>query len=132
GAHQTRAVTEQRAAGASFMGFLACHCAGGIVGGWTTLGVLLWLDVAGLGGLVMGFDLFPVPLLMLLVAFATTFGGVATGSAIMAIGRSSAPGGPVARGLPRPGPVLFRALPADPDRYAAGGLGAGRRQPAWP
>ena len=114
GAHQTRPVTEERAAGASFMGFLACHFAGGMVAGWTMLGGLLWLDVAGLGGLVMSSDLFPVPLLMLLVAFATTFGGVATGSAIMALGRSSAPGGPAARGLPRPGPILFRALARRP------------------
>jgi len=96
------------------MGFLACHFAGGMVAGWTMLGGLLWLDVAGLGGLVMSSDLFPVPLLMLLVAFATTFGGVATGSAIMALGRSSAPGGPAARGLPRPGPILFRALARRP------------------
>ena len=72
--------------------------------GWTMLGGLLWLDVAGLGMLVMASDLFPVPLLMLLGAFAITFGAVAMGSAIMGLGRSGGPAGMNGRGLLRPAP----------------------------
>ena len=75
------------------MSFLAFHCLAGVIAGWTMLGGLLWLDVAGLGALVMASDLFPVPLLMLLAAFAITFGAVAMGSAIMGLGRSGGPAG---------------------------------------
>jgi hypothetical protein len=71
--------------------FLACNCLAGMIAGWIMLGGLLWLDVAGLGGLVMASDLFPLPLLMLLAAFALTFGAVAMGSAIMGLGRPGAP-----------------------------------------
>ena len=56
-----------------------------MIAGWTMVGGLLWWDVARLGGLVMTSDLFPVPLSMLLAAFAITFGGLAMGSAIMAL-----------------------------------------------
>jgi hypothetical protein len=79
--------------------FLVVHGAAGVIAGWTMVGGLLWLDVAGLGGLVVASDLFPVPLLMLLAAFAITFGGVAIGSAIMGLGRSGDPAGVTGRGL---------------------------------
>lgn len=90
---KTRALPEEKAAAGSLVGFLVYHCLAGIIAGWTVVGGLLWLDVAGLGGLVMTSDLFPVPLLMLLVAFAITFGSVAMGSAIMGLGRSGGPAG---------------------------------------
>jgi hypothetical protein len=92
--------------------FLAWHCLAGVIAGWTMLGGLLWLDVAGLGVLVMTSDLFPVPLLMLLAAFAITFGAVAMGSAIMGLGRSDGPAGRGLRPAPRaqmPVPNLIRA-----------------------
>jgi hypothetical protein len=59
--------------------------------------------------LVMASDLFPVPLLMLLGAFAITFGTVAMGSAIMGPGRSGGPAGLTGRGR-------LRSVPRDPAR----------------
>jgi hypothetical protein len=103
--------------------FLVVHCVAGVIAGWTMVGGLLWLDVAGLGGLVMTSDLFPVPLLMLLAAFAITFGGVAVGSAIMGLGRSGGPAGVTGLGLLRfalpeaaskPVPGLIRAVMRKP------------------
>ena len=88
------------------MSFLAVHCLAGVIAGWTMVGGLLWLDVAGLGVLVMSSDLFPLPLLMLLAAFAITFGAVAMGSAIMGLGRSGGPAGVTGRGLLRPAPPV--------------------------
>jgi hypothetical protein len=80
----------QGAAGSgSWVAFLIWHCLAGIAAGWTTVGGLLWLNVAGLGSLVMSSDLFPLPLLMMLASFGLTFGSVAVGSAVMALGRSS-------------------------------------------
>jgi hypothetical protein len=52
----------------------------------------------------MASDLFPVPLLMLLAAFAITFGAAAMGSAIMGLGRSGGPAGLTDRGRLRPAP----------------------------
>jgi hypothetical protein len=77
--------------------FLACHCLAGVLAGWIMVGGLLWLDVAGVGRLVMASDLLPVPLLMLLAAFALTFGSVAMGSAIMGLGRSGGSAGVAGR-----------------------------------
>jgi hypothetical protein len=84
--------------------FLAFNCLAGVIAGWIMLGGLLWLDVAGLGALVMASDLFPVPLLMLLAAFAITFGAVAMGSSIIGLGRSGGPAGMTGRGRLRPAP----------------------------
>ena len=75
-----------------------------MIAGWTMVGGLLWWDVARLGGLVMTSDLFPAPLLMLLAAFATTFGGLATGSAIMGRGEAAVAAGLTGRGFLRPAP----------------------------
>ena len=79
----------QGAAGSgSWVAFLIRHCLAGIVAGWTTVSGLLWLNVAGLGQLVMSSDLFPLPLLMMLASFGLTFGSVAVASAVMGLGRS--------------------------------------------
>jgi hypothetical protein len=98
----TTALRGERVAAPSLPVFLACHCAAGIVAGWIMVGGLLWLDVAGLGVLVMASDMFPVPLLMLLAAFAITFGAMAMGSAIMGLGRSGSPVDLTGRGRPLP------------------------------
>ena len=103
-AHTAASPARNAAASASLVSFLAFHCLAGVIAGWTMLGGLLWLDVAGLGVLVMASDLFPVPLLMLLAAFAITFGAVAMGSAIMGLGRSGGPAGLTDRGRRRPAP----------------------------
>jgi hypothetical protein len=86
-------LTEARAtqgapASRSWVAFLIRHCLGGMMVGWLVVGGLLWLDVGGLGHLVITSDLFPMPLLMLLALFGITFGSVAVGSAIMGLGRS--------------------------------------------
>ena len=99
---KTRALPRVEAAAGSLVGFLAFHCLAGVIAGWIVIGGLLRLDVAGLGGLVMTSDLFPVPLLMLLAAFAITFGSVAMGSAIMGLGRSGGPAGVTGRRSLRP------------------------------
>jgi hypothetical protein len=99
------------AASASLASFLAFNCLAGVIAGWTMLGGLLWLDVAGLGVLVMASDLFPLPLLMLLAAFAITFGAVAMGSAIMGLGRSAGPAGMTGRGHVRPAPPDAARMP---------------------
>ena len=103
-AHTEAAPAERAAVSPSLVRFLVVHCVAGMIAGWTMVGGLLWWDVARLGGLVMTSDLFPVPLLMLLAAFAITFGALATGSAIMGLGRSSGPAGVTGRGFLRPAP----------------------------
>lgn len=89
--HTGASPDRQAAAAASLPIFLVWHCLAGVVAGWTVVGGLLWSDVAGVGRLVMTSDLFPVPLVMLLGAFAITFGSVAIGSAIMGLGRHGGP-----------------------------------------
>ena len=103
-AHTEAAPAERAAVSPSLVRFLVVHCLAGMIAGWTMVGGLLWWDVARLGGLVMTSDLFPVPLLMLLAAFAITFGGLAMGSAIMGLGRSGGPAGVTGRGFLRPAP----------------------------
>jgi hypothetical protein len=57
--------------------FLIRHGLAGSVAGWTTVGGLLWLDLAGPGNLLTTSDLFSNPLLLLLALFGITFGSVA-------------------------------------------------------
>ena len=117
---KTTAPPEEKAAAGSIVGFLVSHCLAGVTAGWTVVGGLLWLDVAGLGGLVITSDLFPVPLLMLLAAFAITFGSVAMGSAIMGLGRSAGPAGAAGRRSLRPAPsdaTRNTGHPASPVRF---------------
>ena len=68
--------------------FLLRHCRAGVAAGWLTLALLLWTDVGRLGTLVGASDLWPLPLLMLLAAFAVTFGSVAMGAGIMGLGKA--------------------------------------------
>jgi hypothetical protein len=91
--------------------FLIRHGVAGILAGWTAVGGLLCLNTAGLGDLVMASDLFPLPLLMLLAFFGITFGSLALGSAIMALGRSSDAAG-AARS-----PLVPTGRPAAPRRF---------------
>lgn len=70
----------------------------GVLAGWLTVGLLLGLDVRGLGALVLASDVWPLPLIMLLAFFAITFGGAAMAAAIMGLGRESgAASNPLAR-----------------------------------
>jgi hypothetical protein len=103
-AHTEAAPGERAAVSPSLVRFLVVHCLAGVIAGWTMVGGLLSLNVAGLGGLVMTSDLFPVPLLMLLAAFAITFGGRAAGSAIMGLGRSGGAAGVTGHAFLRPAP----------------------------
>ncbi len=70
--------------------YLIRHALAGVLAGWVTVVVLLGLDVLGLGTLVSASDLWPIPLLMLLLFFGFTFGSVAMAAAIMSIGREDA------------------------------------------
>lgn len=109
---RTEASGTRKAALASLVSLLAFNCLAGVIAGWIMLGGLLWLDVAGLGGLVMASDVFPLPLLMLLAAFAITFGAVAMGSAIMSVGRGDGSAGVTGHGLLRPAPSEAVRIPS--------------------
>jgi len=71
--------------------YLARHCAGGILAGWLSLGGLLGTNVGGLRTLIAGSDLGVLAAIMLLIGFAVTFGSVAMGAAVMALGRDEPP-----------------------------------------
>jgi hypothetical protein len=110
---RSEATAEQAAGYGSWVRFLIGHCAAGVLAGWATVGGLLWLNTTGLRDLVMTSDLFPLPLVMLLASFGITFGSVAMGSAIMALGRSSDAAGLTRRPLV---PTRRRAAPRRIDR----------------
>ena len=103
-------VMQGTAASRSWVVFLIRHCLGGMVVGWTVVGGLLWLDVAGLGDLVITSDLFPMPLLMLLALFGITFGSVAVGSAIMGLGRCGDAAGTTRSRVVPSGPAAPRKI----------------------
>ncbi len=65
--------------------FLVRHALVGIAVGWNLLGLLLVLDVAGLGTLVAQSAHRWEALALLLAGFAVTFGGVAMATAIFLI-----------------------------------------------
>ncbi len=65
--------------------FLVRHALVGIAVGWNLLGLLLVLDVAGLGTLISGSEHRLVALALLLAGFAVTFGGVAMATAVFLI-----------------------------------------------
>lgn len=75
-----------RTQSAPLVPFLIRHCLAGALAGWTAVGIMLWLDVAGVGRLVLASDLWPLPLLMLLGGFGITFGSAAMGAGVMALG----------------------------------------------
>lgn len=63
--------------------FLAVNCAIGVAAGWAFLGTLIWLDIAGLRQLIVNSSAPAIPLLMLIVMFAITFGAAAMGTAVL-------------------------------------------------
>ena len=73
----------------SWVAFLIRHCLAGMLAGSTTVGGLLWLNVASLGSLVISSDLLALPLLMMPASFGLTFGGVAVASTIMGLGAAA-------------------------------------------
>ena len=76
--------------------YLIRHGVAGALAGWLTVTLLLAWDIAGVGGLVLSSDLFPVPLFMLFAGFGLTFASVAMGAAIMGLGRAE-PEAPAAK-----------------------------------
>jgi hypothetical protein len=68
--------------------FLAGHCALGVTAGLATAGLLLWLDIGGIGGLVAGdgADRW-IAVGLLGFGFAITFGSLAMGSALFLLPR---------------------------------------------
>jgi hypothetical protein len=83
--------------------YLIRHGLAGMFAGWLTVTTLLVFDTGGIGRLVLGSDLFPVPLIMLLAAFGVTFASSAMGAAIMGLGRAE----------PREPAAMRRAAPRD-------------------
>lgn len=61
--------------------FLAKHVLGGVVVGWVLLAGLLWSNAGGLGTLVLQGG--TIPLVMLIVMFAITFGSAQAGIGVM-------------------------------------------------
>ena len=64
--------------------FLLVNCAIGIACGWTLLGALMVTDTAGLRTLIWN-EGSAVPIVLLAVGFAITFGSAAMGAAVMAM-----------------------------------------------
>jgi hypothetical protein len=65
--------------------FLLVNCAIGVAGGWTLLAALLATDTAGLRTLIWNETSPAVPIALLAVGFAITFGSAAMGAAVMAM-----------------------------------------------
>jgi hypothetical protein len=62
--------------------FLGVNCAIGIAGGWTLLVALIATDTGGLRTLIVN-EGSAVPIILLAVGFAVTFGSAAMGAAVM-------------------------------------------------
>ncbi len=96
--------------------YLVRHGLAGTLAGWLTAGLLLAWNVAGVGGLVLTSDLFPVPLFMLFASFGLTFASVSMGAAIMGLSRAEPregkPNQPAAS--PRPQSALATTLATSP------------------
>ncbi|MFM9844577.1 MAG: hypothetical protein ACKVOI_16570 [Dongiaceae bacterium] len=86
--------------------FLAAHLAVGIGAGWIVLGLLLWIDVAGLRSLIVNSGDSVIALVMLAIFFALTFGSLAMGTGIMGLSRS-----PPAEDKPRDEPPRGKLQP---------------------
>jgi hypothetical protein len=63
--------------------FLLLHAAIGIGAGWLLLALLLLTDVNGIGALIFASETPQLPIAMLAVGFAITFGGAAAAAAVM-------------------------------------------------
>lgn len=64
------------------LAFLGRNCLAGVLTGWLIVGAMLYLDVAGLGGLVFGSEHWPLALLLMAGGFGVTFGSLAMSTAI--------------------------------------------------
>jgi hypothetical protein len=64
--------------------FLGVNCAIGITAGWTLLVALIVTNTGGLRTLIAN-EGSPVPIILLAVGFAVTFGSAAMGAAVMAM-----------------------------------------------
>ena len=63
--------------------FLAVNAAAGILLGALAAAAIIWLDLGGIGARIEQASNPVVPVLLLVVPFATVFGGVVTASAIV-------------------------------------------------
>ncbi len=63
--------------------FLAVNAAAGVLLGVLTAAAIIWLDIGGIGQRIAQAANPAVPVLLLVVPFATVFGGVVTASAIL-------------------------------------------------
>lgn len=90
--------------------FLAGHCALGVTAGLATAGLLLWLDVGGIGHLVAGDGGRGwIAIGLLGFGFAITFGSLAMGSAIFMLSdEQDADRGSPASGSSDPTPIPAR------------------------
>jgi hypothetical protein len=62
--------------------FLARNCLAGIATGWAILGAMLYFDIASLGALMFGSDMWLPALILTGAGFGGTFGSLAMGTAI--------------------------------------------------
>jgi len=93
------------------LSFLLGHLLVGIAVGWALLGLLLWLDVAGLWSLIAASDSAWLVVALLLFGFAITFGSLAMGTGVMGLTTRRPPRQPPSRRLPAdplPQPVRSR------------------------
>ncbi len=67
------------------LSFLLGHLLVGILAGWSLLGLLLWLDVAGLRTLIQRSGESWLVVGLLLFGFAITFGSLAMGTGVMGL-----------------------------------------------
>jgi len=63
--------------------FLAVNAAAGVLLGILVAAAIIWLDIAGIGTRISHASNPILPALLLIVPFATVFGGVVTASAII-------------------------------------------------
>lgn len=99
--------------------FLAAHLAVGIGAGWTVLGLLLSIDVAGLRSLIANSGDTVVAVAMLAIFFALTFGSLAMGTGIMSLSRSPSAEDKPRREPPR-GRLRLAAVTARSRRKSSG------------
>ena len=63
--------------------FMAVNAAAGVLLGALTAAAIIWLDLGGLGTRIGQAQNPVIPVLLLVVPFATVFGGVVTASALL-------------------------------------------------
>jgi tetrahydromethanopterin S-methyltransferase subunit E len=90
--------------------FLLLHCAVGCVAGWLFLAALVLLDVGGVATRLFSSAAPAVPLVMLVLMFAVTFGSAAMGTGVMLLSRETRP--PACRRVSAAMPALLPARAA--------------------